>query len=568
MDDVSVKDRSLRFGAADDGGTLKAFLLCAAVCAAAMMLRACFCGVSYTPILDDTVQYLNYPRSLNYAALIEREGLLASRPLAGLSDLYLTGRFGSCLIVPVLFLSFLHGVSAALFRSLFERYFGTSQMFAVLFALLPVGCEGTYWLSASTRIVPGLFFTACAAWLLERFMDRGGLWRLPLYFVLLLLSFGFYEQILCVSVTLAGLQFLTFVRRNRCAWGAFVTFAALFVYFAFTNHFAAQGALGGRIATVFPTEWRFYKPYALDVIRQIGDAGLKGTAYTFAHGFLRGIRACVTSAGGIAYLLLSLVLGGAFVALSGKTSDREARCRFPMWGAAAVWSVLLILAPMSPYFVIENPYYSLRAVVPSLVGAALLGDLILRAILRREIVVTVVAGILIPVFLVCGASEIADYREASAADEEIAAVFMRHLDEFHGRVGIFGLPSYSGGQNYPFHEHVQTSASSGWALYAKIVDAAYRQDIEEDFDFDPVPLETDVSFYYHGWNRVVKRTDSLDQFWYYDAGTLKPLTVVQTGDAEHRFYLPGDDDPLCVVWEEEEEDGDVYGYFRWMQDRP
>ena len=549
-------------------GGQNVFWLCAAVCALALVLRACFGGVNYLPVLDDTVQYFNYPSALDYGKLIEQEGLLASRPLAGLTDLYITGQMNRYLILPVLFLSVMHGFSAALFSKLFHKYFGTSPFFAVLFALIPLGCEGTYWLSAATRIVPGLFFTACAANVLDDFLKRGQTWRLPLYAFLQLLAMSFYEQILVLTVTLAGLQFLTFVRTRslgRRSWAAWLTFAALAVYFGFTGYHAAQGALGSRIGTVFPTTWEYYKPYMEDVFHQISAAFLKGGARTLFKGLLRGFTACASSLGGVIYLFFAVLLCFGF--LHFVYSPRE--FRFAHWGVAIVWGVLLTVAPWSPYFIINNPYFSLRACVPSFLGLALLIDLLLRAVIRNPRALTVVTAICIPVFLVASASEIADYKGAAAQDEKIAAVFLEHTDELYGNVCIFGLPEYyrKDEQNYPYHEHIALASSSGWALYAKLVCEVKETNGEESFGFTLNPLPTDTAYFYHDASLLTNRISNFDQVWYWDAenAELVQLTVVSVNPdnwmPDHYFYLPDDPDPLCRVWEE----GWNYGYFRWLK---
>lgn len=44
-----------------------------AVIAAALILRAVSSGFEYLPILDDSIQYINYPKAPDYGELIESE---------------------------------------------------------------------------------------------------------------------------------------------------------------------------------------------------------------------------------------------------------------------------------------------------------------------------------------------------------------------------------------------------------------------------------------------------------------------------------------------------------------
>ncbi len=532
----------------------KVFLLTAAFCAAALVLRALFGGLWYGPILDDSIQYINYPSSADYGALIEQEGLFASRPLAALMDLYVIGPLRGCLIVPVLLLSVLHGLSAAMYSRLFGGLFRTGTAFAVVFALIPLGCEGTYWLSASSRVIPGLFFTAAAAPMLLSFTGRGGWQRVPALFVLTLLSFGFYEQILVLSLTLQGLIFLRFVRRERRVWAAAATAsAAAAAYFLFTHHFAGGGSLGNRVEIVTSYGSWYWKNFVPDLVRQIGAAFVKGGLRTAGIGFVRGAGMAVTSVGGVIFLLLAIGLGVGCVLVRRPQPNRPTVIPLGAWRAALVWGILLFLAPLTPYFVIANPWFSLRATVPSMVGAALIADLILRAALRRRRPYAVAVGALLAFFLIAGASEVADYKETARADDALAEEILSHAEEMEGRVGILRLEEFDGGQNYAYHEHVASACASEWALYGKLVAVSGGE-----LPFSPVPLATEGYSFYHGWNTAAKRLDGFDQLWLWEDGALIRLRAERTGEHDFTLYREGEDVPAAFVWEEEE-----YGYVRF-----
>ena len=59
--------------------------------AIAVMLRAISAGFEYLPILDDSIQYINFQRYGDFWGIIETQGLFSSRPLAALIDLFLVG---------------------------------------------------------------------------------------------------------------------------------------------------------------------------------------------------------------------------------------------------------------------------------------------------------------------------------------------------------------------------------------------------------------------------------------------------------------------------------------------
>ncbi len=213
--------------------------------------RCCAFGFRYWPQLDDYIQYHNYPMSSSFWSLHQSEGLLASRPLAGLADYFVWGRSFDNLILGVLLICALYAAGVVLVKGLLERHFRLGPVFPVVMALLPLGMEGTYWVSASSRVVVGLFFAALAAWVFVRWLDTGKLGWLCLYLPVQLLPFGFYEQSGIFAVTLTvGLAGLEVLLRDRgrlrrallCLW----SLVCIPIYFLVTGLFSKDGVYAGR----------------------------------------------------------------------------------------------------------------------------------------------------------------------------------------------------------------------------------------------------------------------------------------------------------------------------------
>ena len=519
-------------------------LACAVLFILALLLRASFGGIGYEPILDDTVQYILYPTSVDYGALIAREGMFSSRPLAALMDLFVVGQMGN-LFFAVILMAVMHGISCVLFQRILSRFFSVGPVFAVIYTLLPLGCEGTYWLSAATRVVSGLFFTACAATVLCRFIEAGKWWRVPLYFLLELLSFGFYEQILVLSFALSGLIFLHHFREKRAAL-AWLAFLCAGIYFGFTAYFRADSPLADRMELLYPNTPYYFNVFLPDLARQIGMSFLSaGVRPTFV-GFWRGLVSCFTGSWlyGIAAAGLAVWYGilhwpqkrGAVVSVEG-------------WARALWWGVLLFIAPITPFFVIARPYFSLRSTVPSFVGAAILIDLLFRALIRRRRAMAAVSGAMVFVCLLGCASEIGDYKATAKADRVLAEAVMERESELYGRVGILNVKEFPVmGQNYPYHEHVASVAAADWTLSAKL--AAMKG---TPLSFEAVPLVVEDPFY-RLWNRDVKRIGGFDQLWLWEDGELIPLTAERIGEQDYRLNYPDG-----TLWAEIREEGE-FGY--------
>ena len=519
-------------------------LACAVLFILALLLRASFGGIGYEPILDDTVQYILYPTSVDYGALIAREGMFSSRPLAALMDLLVVGQMGN-LFFAVILMAVMHGISCVLFQRILSRFFSVGPVFAVIYTLLPLGCEGTYWLSAATRVVSGLFFTACAATVLCRFIEAGKWWRVPLYFLLELLSFGFYEQILVLSFALSGLIFLHHFREKRAAL-AWLAFLCAGIYFGFTAYFRADSPLADRMELLYPNTPYYFNVFLPDLARQIGMSFLSAGVRTTFVGFWRGLVSCFTGSWlyGIAAAGLAVWYG-----ILNWPRHRRAVVSVEGWARALWWGVLLFIAPITPFFVIARPYFSLRSTVPSFVGAAILIDLLFRALIRRRRAMAAVSGAMVFVCLLGCASEIGDYKATAKADRVLAEAVMERESELYGRVGILNVKEFPVmGQNYPYHEHVASVAAADWTLSAKL--AAMKG---TPLSFEAVPLVVEDPFY-RLWNRDVKRIGGFDQLWLWEDGELIPLTAERIGEQDYRLNYPDG-----TLWAEIREEGE-FGY--------
>lgn len=491
---------------------------------ALVFLRYCYYGLSYYPQLDDYIQMHNQSAYYSAKAVILDMGLLASRPLASVMDYFFWSRFWGCMMAAVGLLSALFAASACLFRAVWRRFFGTGYIFLVVYALLPLGIEGTYWVSASTRVIPALFFTALAMWLFLRWCETQRWGWLGGYFAAQLVSFCFYEQGLVLSVTgvlLVGI--LKLFEKNKKALWALFTFVNVGIYFAFTGYFStASGQLGSRLKLTLP--WQAgWDAVAEKAAREMGDAFLLGGYKTLGRGFRRGLALMAEKFNIIwLFLLLGLCILLFFLA---RRHTGESR-RTP---SALLVGFLMALAPVTLFFVLSNPSVALRNTVFSFCGLALMADALFGLIFRSASWRGSAAGILCVLFAlgasVCSVSELHDYRETCLADQRAAGAVCATLQNGAGlrgdeKVAVLNLsPDYLTEQNYKFHEHIHGATESPWAFTGLLACTA---------DNRLFPAATPIPM----WGSYAFSLEDFDLILYYDAaaGTAVRVTAAAAED--------------------------------------
>lgn len=525
-----------------------------------LMLRACSFGAQYWYQLDDYIQYHNYAMEHDFLALVKLVGLLASRPLAGIADYFVWSPLFDHMIVGVALLSALYAVSAVLMKRLIARYFTVSPLFLLVMTLLPLGVEGTYWISASSRIVVGLFFACLAGWSFVWWLDLGGWYRVLLFLTAVFLPFGFYEQSAVLAMTLVlGIGLLELRRHRRRALLALWSIPAAGLYLKLTTLLAVGGLYGSRTELVLPTTDYYWNTFLPEILSQIQVVFTKGFFYTLVKGFVRGIR-MVFSRELLLWSLLIVAMCVLYGWLAYRSGEGEEQVRrIPL---ALLSGVLLAVAPLTPFLILANPWFSFRGAVTSFPGIALVCDtvfLILRQkVPRGQTVGAACMGLMAVVLCVAGASEIGDYRQTCLNDQKAADAILERLAEDYPAktdvrgitVGLLGMePSRLDNVNFKWHEHVQGCTESSWALAGLLTSREKPDGIPA-----VTPLPSDPI--YKAWNRESNRVDRFDALYYYDGERLEPVYLEETGEMCYEVYT-ADGRWMGRIWEE-----DQVGYFR------
>lgn len=467
------------------GGRLPEFLRLFLLLYPVMCLRFLYYGFRYFHQLDDYIQYFNYEHFGGpKRELISRLGLLAARPLAGLADLFVWAKTYDFMIVAVLLLTALHAAAAVLLYFIFRRHFGVSLAFLSVFCLIPTNFEGTYWVSASSRILCGLFFAVVSGWFLQRFADYDKWHQVMLFAMFQLVSFGFYEQAIFFSLALTFvIVLLNFRAMGRRTLWALVSLLNLSLYMGFTWLFRDSRLYGQRIELALPNTPYYFGVFLPGVLQQLKSAFLGGGFYITWRGFFRGLG-IVLKDRAWGYPSLMLCAAVAFFVYASREEKMSGETLSPKKGtmrklsmrkrglAAFVCGALLAAAPVVPFFFIGNPWLSIRSTVMSFAGIALMAEsllILVQALTGQKggVLRPIAAAAAVIVFLTGSVAELHDYRMTTENDVAIVRkISSATQDVAPGtRIAILNLnPSYLAEQSYFYHEHIHGVTESKWAL--------------------------------------------------------------------------------------------------------
>lgn len=396
-----------------------------AVIAAASIVRMGYFGFSYFPLLDDYIQYGIYPSAGNpFSEIYLHIGLFAFRPLAGLGDIYVWGRLWGVMGIALFVITVLHAISAYLFILTSDKL-GVSLgiLFVVFYLLCPINFEGSYWISASSRIIVGLFFVSLSVYFLVHK-------KILFFFIFQFIAMMLYEQVAVLSFALSAM-----IIYQMKEWRYFKPLAVnFFIIYIYYKLFSDMGSFGSR------TQIQMIN------IRAIADMARGWTLLSlYTNGFVRGLRM------NIVYLVPIFIISSLLGVI-------EKNCKFnsKILFAGAV----LFVAPYMPFLFLANNHASFRVSVVPLVGAAIFFDSAFNLLRGYKSALAVALSF---VFLVVCVSELQDYRENYIVDRKIVSYVADNLD-FERTNAVVGAKETYINQNVYFAEHIKSITSSDWAL--------------------------------------------------------------------------------------------------------
>ncbi len=415
----------------------------------------------YIPYLDDYVQYFYYPSFTDpcHTILLGGPKILFTRPLAGLCDRFLWSLVAHNLGVSLVIISFLYGISGVLFYKTFEYLnLHPSPLFLVFYLLFPLNIEGTYWLSASTRIVVSLFLISLSCFFLIKNQTL-------LFALFSFVSMWFYEQTALLSVFL-GISLSLFSKQPKAIVSPILN---LIILSGFYLIFGKYSDNADRLALSFSQKsfsnigaqvYEFLFPLSFNLV---------------TRGLYRGI-AFLMQKHLLWWLFLLVILSSLFFELSKSQSYTTSTKKL-------IWGLTLSFVPLLPFFISSNENLNFRNFVPCLLGIALIfEDLLIRVF--RSLCPTI-CGLVVFVFSVIAACEVVDYTHTATADLDLAIkisqVLPKDAKTFNYQIST---PDYYP-QSAPKNDHIMSMTASDWGPTGIVRAISGNKRVEITLDKNP-----------------------------------------------------------------------------------
>lgn len=415
-------------------------------------------GLRYFPVLDDYIQYGYYPLCPLSLVYFEK-GTITTRPFAALFDPAVWGSFYPDLWVALAIICILFFLSAKLFASVFEKLnIHITPFLYAIYLLMPLGFEGTYWISASSRICVGMFFASLASYLIIKISESRKKWLWIPYVISTVLSCGFYESVMIVSCVLQFFVIMSITKSAKKRLTFLITpvlsGAGMLIYYALAKN---VGAIGNR-ASGFDVSNIQFSSFADQLYEVFITGGIKTT---FA-GALDGLHLLVRNTDGLILLGLALAISVA-CALFGSKGKFYAK-----WSFCVPVGFILAVLPLAPNLLVETVWLTYRNAVTSFIGIVLMLAPLFNWLFRHRWAKFTVIFVLVFLFSLSNANELDTYKRVNARDQYLVSQVTKELDQevLSGKKdAVVVLPQkVTTRQTSYYKDHVLGVFGSDWAL--------------------------------------------------------------------------------------------------------
>ncbi len=438
-----------------------------------MFLAACLpyllYGFRYFPILDDYIQYWCYPAHNDFSHIYLTIGTLSTRPLASLLDVAFWGQLWDVMWLALLLITVLHFFTVFFFYQTGKKFGVTlSPLLLLIYLLLPLGMEGRYWLSASSRIVCGMFFASLSLWFLGGFLKEKQSLRhfLPFAFFQLI-SCGFYESASVFSVTAAVLlSVIAFWQERKKSFilvplTSVTNIGLMFLYYRI---FANLGLMGSRASGM---ELSALPANCIEILRQLCEVfALFFDAIII--GSLDGIKLLWSKGFGGILLFFAITLLSLVMIFFSQHKEKPNKVKSLCF---AIFGLILFFAPLAPNAMAQYVWITNRSMFTSILGMALILEPVFGAIKNRPARAAILCTVAF-LFMTATVNEYDVYQRTNALDSALLDQVIAQMDEdaLAGRRAVC-VPlekEVQVPQNAFYKDHVKSVFDSDWATIGGI----------------------------------------------------------------------------------------------------
>lgn len=385
-----------------------------------MILKYTYLGLEYFPVLDDHNTYgFLYNTYTPQEAFIR---LATSRPIAYFFDCFIISRLWQNMWIVLIGTTTLHWLCCILIFKIFEKLnLGIGYLSIIIFALAPFSTEATYWIAASSRLVIGLFFCLASIYLLvhcvtneKTFSSKKLAILYVLFWLVNLLSMGFYEQITIFAFAIPVVIFVLCFKELKHKWGIILPFLNLSIFGFYYIYFRDVGQIASRGKLVSGD----LLSHTENVMKTIRKLVLQEQWLMIKNGVIRGLELAVSNVFGFIVSLAAIVLLSVYCCKNLRSLNDNQKSVV----AKLLLSIFLFILPFGPFFILDNTYMANRNVFLSLFAMGLLIETLVCLFFKwdkRKIGPSMITGALCIAFLLTNFSEINDYRNISRIDQQI-----------------------------------------------------------------------------------------------------------------------------------------------------
>lgn len=388
----------------------------------AIILKNAYYLFEYLPVADDNNSYGIYRLSSNIIQdVILHYNLHTVRPALALMDSYIWSKLWNCLGIAFFIITIIHFLSCILLYKIFELLDLNMGIIAIaIFALLPLGSDATYWLSASTRIIVGLFFILLSFYLLCLYLKRDSDKKkihFILFLVVHLLSLCFYEQLIALSFVSLILIAVFKWKASKKKWVLVLPFLNFIIITAWYAYFGDKGNVAAR-GQIVKEQIFTHIVQAAHVILKLWKKNIAAFLNNDLSETFRIIAQDRAYIFVILALLVCLIIPFAFYYNKPKGRIKENAVKLGI-------GLVLFIAPYIPFFVLNSLYIRNRNLFLSFIGLGLMCEAVVNMILsgnkKLEILKKSLTGLVVFVLLISNVYELNYYKNIGTIDREITS---------------------------------------------------------------------------------------------------------------------------------------------------